>query len=55
MFLQEDQNVIFRSCEECISRNGVEAELLFLLEESYKEDIVFQQWLTTDRCNLEPL
>lgn len=43
----------FRTCEECISKEGAQEELATLLEETCKEDIVFQQWLTTDRCNLE--
>lgn len=45
----------FRFCKQCSSKQTVEEELVSQLEENVDEDIIFQQWVTTDRCNLETI
>lgn len=44
-----------RTCKKCISTEDIDRELTSVLEASDKEHAVFQQWLTTDRCNLETI
>jgi hypothetical protein len=48
-------NCYFRACEECVSLEAAIEEINSLLEAKDQEQVIFQQWLTTDRCNLETL
>lgn len=45
----------YRTCEECISTDSIVRELTSVLEADDMEEVLFQQWLTTDRCNLETI
>lgn len=45
----------FRICKRCVANQIIEDELTLLFEANAKEDIIFQQRLTTDRCNLETI
>ncbi|XP_062705603.1 uncharacterized protein LOC134287568 [Aedes albopictus] len=48
-------NCFFRACEKCACNEHIEEELTLILESNDKEEIIFQQWLNTDRCNLETI
>lgn len=46
-------NCFLRTCTDCCDFTTFEAGLLEKLEEQSVEEISFEQWLFTDRCNIE--
>lgn len=44
-----------RSCENCPGSSSLENDLLKQLEEKFIEQLTFEQWITTDRCDLETI
>lgn len=42
-----------RRCENCIDTTSLEKKLLEEMDEKFVDEIIFEQWVTTDRCDIE--